>query len=139
MAIYFGLTITAKLAIADTYYGVNSHIMAHNWADVDEDDQKASLVQAEREVDMYLGISLEDRFDETSFPISGFANFRPDYAIFEHALFILDNTARKAEGTDGEGFIESDLYQEQERNTGVGLSPQATRFLGMNRLQVSRG
>ena len=29
--------------------------------------------------------------------------------------------------------------QEEERTSGVGLSPQATRFLQLNRLQIARG
>lgn len=139
MAIYFGITTAAKYAIANTYYGVNSHIRAHDWAAETEDDKKAALVQAEREVNLYLGTDMETTFDATSFPVTGNPNFRPDYAIFEHALFILDNTARKKSGSDGAGFTESSIYQIQERDTGVGISPQALRFLTMNRIQISRG
>ena len=139
MAIYFGQDLATKYALANTYYGVNSHIMAHSWASETEDDRKAALVQAEREVDMYLGISLEDAYSEQSWPIEDSPNYRPDYAIFEQAWFILDNTVRKESGSDGAGFIESERYQEQERNTGVGLSPQAERFLRVNRCQISRG
>jgi hypothetical protein len=139
MAIYFGKTVTEKLAIADAYFGVNSHILAHDWAKISDDDQKAALIQAEREVNLYLGTDLEDMYDETSFPITGVPNFRPDYAIFEHAYFILDNTARTEAATDGVKRIESEEYQEEERASGVTMSPQAMRYLRMNRMQICRG
>lgn len=139
MAIYFGQDLDTKLAQANTYYGVNSHIRAHDWAKVTDDDKKASLVQAEREVNLYLGLDLEEEYAGESFPLSDFINFRPDYAIFEHAFFILDNTARTADGTGGARRIESIAYQEEERSGGVPMSPQAMRFLRLNRLQITRG
>lgn len=139
MAIYFGQDIATKLTQADTYYGIANHIMANDWAQYDDDEKKASLLQAEREVNLYLGIDLEDRYDTTSWPITGAENFRPDYAIFEHAYFILDNTARTRTGSDGAKDIESESYQEEERDVGVGMSPQAARFLRINRIQIERG
>lgn len=139
MAIYFGKTVAEKLAIAEIYFGVNSHILANDWAKISDDDKKAGLVQAEREVNLYLGISLEESYSATSFPIVGRTNFRPDYAIFEQAYFILDNTARTEGGSDGAKMIESELYQTEERDTGVGLSPQAVRFLQLNHIQIELG
>jgi hypothetical protein len=139
MAIYFGEDIATKLGLADDYYAEGNHIRAYDWAQFGVNEQKAGLLQAEREINAYLGIDLELSFSSTSFPISACPNKRPDYSVFEHALFILDNTARTKTGTDGAQYIESDEYQEEEKNTGVTLSPQAQRFLGMNRIQSSRG
>lgn len=139
MAIYFGQDLATKYALANTYYGVNSHILAHDWAKISEDDRKASLVQAEREVNLYLGTDLEIIYSETSFPVTCHPNFRPDYAVFEQAYFILDNTARTEAGTDGPKRIESIEYQEEERTSGVVMSPQACRYLRMNRMQICRG
>jgi hypothetical protein len=139
MAVYFGENLATKYALAETYYGVNSHIRTHDWAKETEPDKKAALVQAEREIDMYLATDMDTVFDDVDWPQSGCPNFRPDYAIFEHALFILDETVRTKEGTDGAKAIESEEYQTEERDTGVGVSPQATRFLKMNRIQTARG
>ena len=139
MAIYFGQTIATKLTLADAYFGVNSHILAHDWAKVTDDDKKAALIQAEREVNLYLGLDLEENFDDTSFPMTDQPNFRPDYAIFEHAYFLLDNTARTEASSDGVKRIESEDYQKEERTGGVPLAPQAQRFLRLNRLQICRG
>ena len=141
MAIYFGQTITEKLSQADDYFAAGNHIRYLDWGKYEDDEKKAGLLQAEREVNLYLGLnySLEDMYSETSFPISHCANFRPDYAVFEHALFILDNTARTNTSSTGFKMIESESYQEEERDTGVPLAPQASRFLQMNRIAIERG
>ena len=139
MAIYFGQDIATKLALADAYYAAGNHINSHDWSQVTDDDKEAGLLQAEREVDVYLGISLEDSFSATDFPISGCPNKRPDIAVMEQARYILDETVRTKAGPDGAKKIESEEYQEEERDTGVGMAPIAQRFLGLNRVQISRG
>jgi hypothetical protein len=139
MAIYFGQTITEKLSQANDYYAVDNHIRAYDWAQFSDNEKKAALNQSEREVNLYLGIDLEENYSTIDWPADWNKNFRPDYAIFEQALFILDETARTNTSTDGAQIIESEEYQEQERDVGVGLSPQATRFLSLNRIQLSRG
>lgn len=139
MAIYFGQDIETKLVEADDYFSPTSHILAYDWAKFLDDEKKASLNQAEREVNLYLGISLETEYSSTSFPLSDWCNFRPDYAIFEHAFFILDNTARTSISSSGAKQIESEDYQKEERSSGVPMSPQAMRYLRMNRLQITRG
>lgn len=136
---YFDKSISEKLEQADTFYGVTSHIRHYDWERNTDDEKKAGLTQAQREIDLYLGINLEESYDDQDFPIGDYENFRPDYAIFEHALFILENTARTAAGGSGAQPIESSSYQEEERTTGLGISPQATRYLQMNRMQIARG
>lgn len=136
---YFDQTAAAKLTQADTYFGVTNHILHFDWAKNTEDERTAGLAQAEREINLYLGINLETDYNDQDFPISDFENFRPDYAIFEQAYFILDNTARTRTSGTGAKMIESDDYQKEERISGVGISPQATRFLQLNRIQLCRG
>lgn len=136
---YFDKTIAEKVTQADTYYGATSHIRHFDWERNTSDEKKAGLTQAQREIDLYLGISLSESYDDTDFPLSDFENFRPDYAIFEHALFILENTARTKTSGDGAQEIESEEYQQEERTSGVTISPQATRFLQLNRIQLERG
>ena len=140
MAIYFGQTIALKLAQAELYFALGNHIQAVDWSEYDSNEKSAGLLQAEREVNLYLGTDLEYNYSATSWPESDNTNFRPDYAIFEQAFFILGNTARtKGADANGAEMIESADYQRQEMNQGVGMSPQATRFLQMNRTQIERG
>jgi hypothetical protein len=140
MAIYFGQIIATKLTQANAYFAVDNHIQAVDWSKCTDNEKKAGLLQAEREVNLYLGTDLEYNFSATSWPADWNLNFRPDYAVFEHAIFILGNTAR-TNGNDASGaeMIESADYQRQEMTQGVGMSPQATRFLQMNRSQIERG
>jgi len=139
MAIYFGKTLDEKYALSNEYYGPESDIRTHDWAKETESDRKAALVQTEREINLYMGTDFERFYSETDWPTDAHPNLRPDYAIFEQALFILDNTVRTKAGTDGPKRIESELYQEHEVGYGVGLSPKAIQFLQLNAMQSSRG
>jgi len=139
MAIYFGQALATRLTLADTYFGVNSHVQAYDWAKFSDDEKKAALVQAEREIDMFLGMELEDTYDTQSFPINGAPSFRPDYAVMEQAFFLLDNTARTATSSTGAKMIESDDYQVEERTTGTGIAPRAMQYLRLNTIQIERG
>lgn len=139
MAVYFGETLETKYTLAETYFGVNSHIRSHDWANFTEDDKKAALIQSEREIDSYLAIVMDTCYDDINWPLDYRPNFRPDQAVFEQALYILDNTARTEDSSDGAAFIESASYQERERDDGVGVSPQAQRFLKLSRVQLDRG
>ena len=139
MAIYFGQTITEKLSQADTYYGVANHIRNLDWNMYVDNEQKAALLQAEREIDSHLGIALEENYSNTDFPISEYSSYRPDYAVMEQALYLLTNTARQRTSSSGAELIESEQYQEDERTIGVGISPEAMVFLRVNKIQVERG
>lgn len=139
MAIYFGQDIATKLTQADAFFGVNSHIRTYDWAEYTDDEQKAALVQAERELDGHIGMSLEESYSETSFPIVEHSSYRPDYAVFEQALFLLDNTARSRGASGGVKAIESEEYQREERTTGVTIAPAASMYLRLARIQMERG
>ena len=129
MAIYFGLTPAAKLVIADAYYASANHISSLDWLNYGDSERTAAIIQAEREIDAWFGISLEQSFDATSFPIDGLPNYRPDYAVFEHAFFILDNTARTKTESDGPEMIESEGYQQEEKNHGLNMAPMALTLM----------
>ena len=139
MAIYFGLTPAQKLVIADAYYASGNHISSLDWLNYSENDRTAGIIQAEREIDAWFGISLEQSFDETSFPIDGLPNYRPDYAVFEHAFFILDNTARTKTESDGPEMIESEDYQQEEKNHGLNMAPMALTLMKIATNRVEFG
>lgn len=136
---YFDKTLDEKVAQADDYYAVDNHISHFDWDKWSNDEHKAAVAQSEREINLYLGIDLLEVYGDEDFPIADWENFRPDFAIFEQAFFILDNTARTRTSASGPEAIESEQYQKEERTSGVGVSPQATRFLQLNRIQLERG
>ena len=141
MAIYFGQDIDTKLALADAYFLPTNHVQGHDWdvAKYTNDERKGALNQAEREINLRIGLDLETSFSETDFPLSYDPNKRPDIACMEQALFLLDNTARTNTSTDGRKRIESAEYQEQEKSTGVLISPEAERYLGIKRRKIVMG
>lgn len=139
MAIYFGQVIATKLTQADTYFGEANHIRHYDWDGYSDNEKKASLLQSERELDAHLGLILEDEYSTTDWPYESAPSFRPDYAVFEHAFFLLENTARRKTASGGAEMIESDEYQARETTVGVGISPAALVFLRQNRLQLERG
>lgn len=139
MAIYFGQDIATKLTQADAFFASGNHIQSLDWLSYPDAERKAGLLQSEREIDSHLGIALETSYSTTSFPITENSSFRPDYAVFEHALFLLNNTARMRTAAHGAEMIESEEYQKQEVKFGVGISPMAIVYLRLNNIQVERG
>ena len=144
MAIYFGATIEEKLIEADAYF--DADVSGGDWDQYTDDDKKRGLQQAEREIDLFAGTDLESIYEGEEFPLidSGRGkNYRPDYACIEHAFWLLDETARtkdlSQEKYGGVRMVESEKYQERKRNTGVGLSPKAMRWLAYNTIEIGRG
>ncbi len=135
---YFDKTIEEKLEQANEYFDVENNIRHYDWEFYETEGKKAGLNQAEREINLFCGANFAEVYDDEDFPISGYENFRPDYAIFEQALFVLENTARR-KSSGGAGDIESEEYQEEERLHGVGLCPVSGRYLDLNGIQMTRG
>ena len=138
MPIYFGQDIATKLSQADDYFATDNHIQAYDWAEYSDTEKKAALTQSERELDAHMGLCLELNYSTTSFPIIENSSFRPDYAVMEHAFFLLDNTARVSADSGGVKRIESDRYQREERTTGVVISPKALVFLRAQVRKIAR-
>ena len=137
MAIYFGQDADTKLALADAYYDERS-VYKYDWNKLSDAEKKLGLLHSEDRINMHLGLDLEENYSSQSFPLGDNPNFRPDYAIFVDALFLLENSARTAESTEGVRRIESEDYQREERQSGVPIAPEALRYLRINRLQITR-
>lgn len=119
----------------DLYYLPNNHIKSYSWRKYSDDEKDAAFNQAIRELQITQGRELEDQV--------GTSVYRDDYAVAEQALFILENTPRKlADGSDG---IESVQLSDNEKTKtklevkGIGISPEALRFMAVNRLKMVRG
>jgi len=136
---YFDQTIEEKLVQADAFFGPRNDVRHLDWSKISEDERMAGLAQAERTVNLYLGVDLAVTYGDDDFPLLDQNNFRPDYAIFEHAYFMLDNIARTHTAVNGSKDIESEFYQEEERTSGLVLAPDAARYLQLNRAQIMRG
>ncbi|MDH3279532.1 MAG: hypothetical protein OEQ18_00175 [Gammaproteobacteria bacterium] len=87
------MAITLSRALANTYFGVTSHVNYGVWFSFTDDQQDAAITHATRLVNRALGYDLTT--DTTSTP----ASYRPDYAVYEQALYMLVNSNAIADGT----------------------------------------
>ena len=128
------MAYTKTIDDCDDYFKPNMHLNAYDWRAHDKDVREAAFNQAQRELEVSLGSELED-------PETG-DTYRCDYAHFEQALFILMNTARQ-ESDGADRSIDSadaeDMNAKAPARRGVLISPQAQRYLGVNRIKISRG
>lgn len=128
------MAYTKTIEDAEDYFKPNNHLNAYDWRSYDEDTKNAAFNQAKRELQVSLNITLED-------PASDSDRYRFDYAHFEQALYILMNTPRQEE--DGiDNVIDEGDEDKDEKNPirqGVLISPQAQRYLRINRIHISRG
>ena len=65
--------------------------------------------------------------------------FRDDYAIFEQAIYLLDQTVRTRESVNSAQIVETVDQAERDRYYGVTISPAAMRFLAAKRVRFTNG
>lgn len=124
---------TKTIADADEYYYPNNHIKSYSWRAYEPDEQEAALAHAKRMLEVSLGRDLED-------PASTDV-YRDDYAVFEQALYILDNVPRqKSNGIDGVvDLVEDNKEGEALKRKPILICPEAKQFLAHNIIRFARG
>jgi hypothetical protein len=125
------MAYTKTITDADAYFAVTNHVRHYDWANYSEDERNGALAQAKREIELFIMRDAEDP--------SSSDRFRDDYAIFEQAMFILDETVRTINSQNSAQMIETVDSEQRERTYGVTLSPLAQKFLARRRLRISRG
>ena len=124
------MAFTKTLDDCDAYYRPNNHIKGNKWNAYDSEIRNAAFVQAQRDIKLYLNRTLED-------PSASQAVYRDDYAVYEQALYMLEN-GNIQETTGAEGVVKIGRDEESTKDDNW-LSPQAIRFLYINRLRMARG
>jgi len=128
------MAFTKTVSDMDDYFKPNNHLKSYTYRKFDIDVQTAAFNQAKRELEVSLGTALVDPDDGDT--------YRNDYALYEQSLYILENTPRQ-EVSGIENVIDiADDDKENKKDTvrnGVLISPQASRYLGLNRLKMVRG
>ena len=125
------MAYTKDIDDANTYFASTSHVRSYDWLNYSTDERTAAITQAQREIELYLARDLDDP--------AATDRYRDDYACFEQALFILDNTVRTAQSANSAQIIASPDDEERDKFYGVTLAPQARRFLGLHRIRTVRG
>lgn len=120
------MAITISRANADTYFSINTHLMGTLWQDdLSELSKNASIVHAQRIIERHLGISDIER--ETA---SDYSQYRPDYAVYEQALWMLINNPLQSDGTKtGVKWPSVSGEGEPTQFADIVLAPEAKRWL----------
>ena len=116
---------------ANTYFSATNHVRALDWANYSTNERTGALAQSKRELELFIGRNVED-------PASS-DHFRDDYAIFEQAMYILDNTVRTVSSQNSAQMIDTPTTELRERDYGLTICPIAQKFLARQRLRISRG
>jgi hypothetical protein len=116
---------------ANTYFGTSSHVKALDWANYQTTERTAALAQAQREIEVMLN---RDAYN----PSTG-DRYRDDYAIFEQALWLLEETVRTTNSQNSAQIIETVDSEQRDKTYGITICPQAMRFLQIQKVRISRG
>lgn len=124
---------TKTIDDANIYFYPNNHIRAYNWRKYKNDEQIAALAQAKRIIILSSGREMQD-------PVSTDI-YRDDYAIFEQALWILENTPRqKSSGVAGTITLVKDAEEGNMMDRKpILVCPEAQQYLSNNRIKFARG
>lgn len=125
------MAYTQTITEANTFFSETSHIRAYDWANYTTNERTAALAQAKRQLELYLDRDLYDP--------AATDRYRDDYAQFEQALFLLDETPRTRESTSSAQIIPTIESEERDKYYGVTISPEAMRYLATKRIRLTNG
>ena len=125
------MAYTKDITDANIYFGAASHVRATDWANIPTAERTAALAQAKREIEARLNRDLYDP-DDTD-------RYRDDYAVFEQALYLLEETVRTTNGTNSAQIIETVDSEQRDKFYGITICPQAMIFLSIQKLRIARG
>ena len=113
---------------AEVYFRSDNHTKSQKWSSFNDTEKTAAIAQARRDITMMMDITLDDNEDDY---IEG-DFIRNDYAVYEQALFSLQNTVSPNEEGSGP------QYEQTEPDARM-ISPIARRWLGLTpQLTISR-
>ena len=126
--------VTTTKATMDAYFGINNDVRHWEYVSFSDGLRTAAFNQAVRELESVLGRTLSDP-TTTSDTVE-----RVDYAIYEQALWTLENTT-VTKGDDGGAVV--DLAKDEQFDTiqrkELILAPKARRYLRMDFIKIARG
>ena len=127
------MAYTKDIDDANTYFKSDNHLKSYDWTGFDTVLRTGALAQAQRELQVSLGREMID-------PDSDDDTYRDDYAVFEQALYILENTPRKKERGAAAVVDISDPDEKIEiKRKGISIAPEAKQYFALNTIKVVRG
>jgi len=125
------MAYTKDIDDANAYFGAASHVRTYDWLNYSTAERTAALAQAEREIELFINRDLSDPADTD--------RFRDDYAVFEQALWLLDETVRTKQSENSAQLIETVDSEERDNYYGITLCPMAQKFLARQKIRIARG
>ena len=122
-----------------TYFKTDNHLQGHRWASFSEAQQGAAIHQARRILSRILGDELDDA--EAAY-VEG-DSYREEYAVYEQALWMLENSAFP--NTQGTGPVytaetpgTADNIRDSQKQY---IAPEALRWLEIapGQIRLERG
>ena len=86
------MATTITRALADTYFGTTNHILSSVWTGYSTTLRDAAIAHAKRDCSQALGEDIEAQ------TVNATDYFYPDRAVYEQALYILDNSSHTSNG-----------------------------------------
>jgi len=125
------MSYTKGISDANTYYAATNHVRSYDWLNYSTNERTAALAQAKRQIEMFMEC---DAYDPQATD-----RYRFDYAIFEQALFLLDETVRTKESVNSAQMVETVDTEQRDRYYGVTIAPEAMRFLAAKKVKIVNG
>lgn len=125
------MAYTQTITEANTYYADTNHTRSYDWTQYTTAERTGGLAQAKRELEVMLRRVLVDP--------AATDYYRDDYAHFEQALFILDNTVRTRESETSAELVETVDTENRDKFFGVTIAPMAMRYMAIPRVRIVRG
>ena len=125
------MAYTKTITDADVYFGETKHVKALDWDNYSTNEKTAALVQAQRELELFCNRDAQD-------PSTG-DRFRDDYAIFEQALYLLEETVRTTNSQNSAQIIETVDSEQRDKFYGLTICPIAQKYLARQRIKLARG
>jgi hypothetical protein len=121
---------------ADGYFAEAKHIKHAIWSSYGTKDRDAAVALAERNIWRARGTNLDDVSAYTALDL-----VRHDYAVFEQALYLLQNSDAVSNG-EQTGVKYPGLLEGTEPTNDIGrFGPEAQRWMGWNygQIKIQRG
>ena len=132
------MSVTITRALADAYFAPDIHINGSAWGRFGESTRDAAIAHAQRIISRTIESEITDEtIDESD-------GYRPDYAVYEQALYMAVNSAAIARGdmvgpmTMSIDLSEGDKTRKKDKSI---ISPEALRWLRKyaRQIEVWRG
>lgn len=119
--------MAVSLATANTYFGPTNHLRSFIWFKFQEAQRRAALTHAVRIIQRVTGVEPDDTVTTNSYQL------RPDLAVCEQALFMLERSPAIADGRESAPrFLSSQQGSPDDAREEVDpydIAPEAQRWL----------